>query len=184
MFFYLIFLMVFFSSIKEISRYVKHLLLRKTDVLKMRFYRKESMKKCTTFEEQKGTRHIRGNAYFGIIVFSYLSPTKLCLRFLLICFDREIKGFYQSSLGNEVDFADMMKISPNILTKNQNFKKLRRCFVDKRTMITTALTSSCHWKTLLPFCLRKKIPENSFLTLTVNYRKIVQKTKLCYSKQH
>ena len=26
--------MVFFSSIKEISRYVKHLLLRKTDVLK------------------------------------------------------------------------------------------------------------------------------------------------------
>ena len=34
MFFYLIFLMVFFRSIKEISRYVKHLLLRKTGVLK------------------------------------------------------------------------------------------------------------------------------------------------------
>ena len=118
MFFYLIFLMVFFSSIKEISRYVKHLLLRKTDVLKMRFYRKESMKKCTTFEEQKGTRHIRGNAYFGIIVFSCLSSTKPCLRFLLICFDREIKGFYQSSLGNEVDFRDIMNVSPNILAKN------------------------------------------------------------------
>ena len=28
--------------------------------------------------------------------------TKLCLRFLLICFDQEIKDFYQSSLGNEV----------------------------------------------------------------------------------
>ena len=51
-------------------------------------------------------------------------------------------------------------------------------------MITTALTSSCHWKTLAPFCLQKKKPEKVFLTLTVNYRKIVQKNKLCYSKQH
>ena len=39
------------------------------------------------------------------------------------------------------------------------------------SLITTTLISSCHWKTLVPFCLRKKIPENAFLTLTVNYRK-------------
>ena len=38
-------------------------------------------------------------------------------------------------------------------------------------MITTALTSSCHLETFVPFYLRKKIPENAFLTLTVNYRK-------------
>ena len=75
-------------------------------------------------------------------------------------------------------------ISPNILAKNWNFKALRQGFVDKRTIITTALTSSYHWKTLLPFCLRKKIPENAFLTLKVHYRKIVQKNKLCHSKQH
>ena len=31
-------------------------------------------------------------------------------------------------------------------------------------MITTTLISSCHWKTLVPFCLRKKRPENEFLT--------------------
>ena len=37
------------------------------------------------------------------------------------------------------------------------------------------LISSCHWKTLVPFCLRKKRPENAFLTLIVNYRKIIQK---------
>ena len=49
-------------------------------------------------------------------------------------------------------------------------------------MITTALTSSRHWKTLALFCLRKKIPENAFLTLTVNYRKIAQKKKLWYQK--
>ena len=108
------------------------------------------------------------------------SSTKPCLRFLLICFDREKKGFYQSSLRNEVDFTDIMNVSPNILAKNENFKKLRYSFVDKRTLITMALTSSCHWKTLVPFCLREKILENAFLTLTVNYRKILQKNKLCY----
>ena len=37
-------------------------------------------------------------------------------------------------------------------------------------MITTALTSSCHRENLLPFCLRKKRPENA---LTMNYRKIM-----------
>ena len=115
---------------------------------KLQSYKKENLKKCTTFEEQKCRRYIRGNVYFGIIVFSCLSSTKPCLRFLLICFYWEIKGFYQSSIGNEVDFTDMMDVSPNILAKNKNFKKLRHYFVDKRAMITTALTSSCHQKTL------------------------------------
>ena len=141
------------------------------------------MKKCTSFEEQKGTRYIRGNVYFGIIVFSCLSSTKPCLRFLLICFAREIKGFYQSSLGNEVDFRDIMNVSPNILAKNQNFKKLRHGFVDERALIVTKLISSCHWKILVPFCLRKKRPEKAFLTLIVNYRKIAQKNKSCHTKQ-
>ena len=45
------------------------------------------------------------------------------------------------------------------------------------------LISSCHWKTLVPFCLPKNKPENAFLIRTVNYCKIVQKNKLCYSKQ-
>ena len=85
---------------------------------KLRFYRGENLKKCASFEEQKRTRYLRGNVYFGIIVFSCLLSTKLCLRFLLICFDREIEGFYQSSLGNEVDFRDIMNVSPNILAKN------------------------------------------------------------------
>ena len=85
---------------------------------KLRFYRGENLKKCASFEEQKRTRYLRGNVYFGIIVFSCLLSTKPCLRFLLICFDQEIKGFYQSSLGNEVDFTDIMNVSPNILAKN------------------------------------------------------------------
>ena len=70
-------------------------------------------------------------------------------------------GFYQSSLGNEIDFTDIMNVSPNILTKNENFKKLKHGFVDERTMTTMTIASFCHWKTLVPFCLQKKIPEKS-----------------------
>ena len=139
------------------------------------------MKKCTSFEKQKGTRYIQGNVYFGIIVFSCLSSAKLYLRFLLICFAPEIKSFYRSSLGNEVDFRDIMNLSPNILAKNSNFGKLRHGFVDERALITTTI-SSCHLKTLVPFCLRKKRLENAFLTLILNYRKITQKNKLYHSK--
>ena len=76
-----------------------------------------------------------------------------------------------------------MNVSPNILAKNQNIKKLRHGPVDERALITVTLISSCHWKTLVPFYLRKERPENAFLTLVVNYHKIVQKKKLCYSKQ-
>ena len=99
------------------ERNVKHLLLRKTDVLKTSIFSERKFKEMHYFEEQKGTRYIRGNVYIGIIVFSCLSSTKLCLRFLLNCSVREIKGFYQSSYENEVDFRDIMNASLNILAK-------------------------------------------------------------------
>ena len=98
----------------------KTLLLRKTDVLKIyqqEHLQKENLKKCTGFEEQKCSRYIRENVYFGII-FSCLLSAKMCLRFLLNCFVREIKGFYQSSFKDEVDFRDIMNVSLNILAKN------------------------------------------------------------------
>ena len=135
---------------------------------------KENLKKCTSFEEQKGTRYIWENLYFGITIFTCVSFTKPSLRFLLNFFVWEIKGFHQSSLANEVNFRDIMNISPNILAKNWNLKNLRQGFVDERALIT---------KTLISSCLRKKRPENAFLTLIVNYRKFVQKNKLCPSKQ-
>ena len=109
------------------------------------------MTKCTSFEEQKCTSYIWGNVYFGINVFSCLSSTKACLRFLLICFPREINGFYQSSLGNEADFRDTMNVSLNILAK-----KLRHGFVDERTLITTTLIYFCLSKTLVPFLRAKE----------------------------
>ena len=69
-----------------------------------------------------------------------------------------------------------MNVSPNILAKNLNFKKLRHGFVDERAMITLTKVSSCHWKVLVPFCLRNKRPEKAFLTL-------IQKNKVRHSKQ-
>ena len=68
---------------------------------------KEYLKKRTSSEEQKGTRYIRENVYFVMMIFSFLSPTKLFLRFLLTYFASEIEGFYQSSLENEVHFMDV-----------------------------------------------------------------------------
>ena len=124
-----------------------------------------------------------GKVFFGVIIIRCLCRLNRVFRFLLNYFVQEIKGFYQSSLGGEVNFRDIMNVYPNIFAKNWNFKKLRHYFVDERALITTALTSSCHWKTLLPFYLQKKRDEKAFLTLIVNYRKIAQKNKLCYSKQ-
>ena len=68
------------------------------------------------------------------------------------------------------------------MAKNQNFKKLRHGFVYEKALITTALITSSHWKTLVLFCLRMKRPENAFLRLIVNYRKIAQKNFFLPSK--
>ena len=129
---------------------------RSQNLSERKICRKENLKKCTSFENQKGTRYIRENIYFGITIFSCLSSTKACLRFLLNCSVREIKVFYQSSLGNQVDFRDIMNVSPNILAKNQNFRKVRHGFVDERALIATKLTSSCHWKPLHLFVCERK----------------------------
>ena len=131
---------------------------------------KENLKKCTIFEKQKGTRYIRRNVYFSIIVFSCFSSTKSYLRFLLACFAREIKSFCQRSLRNKVNIRKIMNVSPNILVKNWNFKNLRHGFVDERTLATATLISYCDWKTLVPFCLWKEKPKNAFPTLTVDYQ--------------
>ena len=164
------------SLIKEINRYVKRLLLRKTDVLKTWILSERKFEEMHCLWRAKMYKVYSRKRLFWQYRLQLSFVYKSVSQISFICFDWEKKGFYQSSKGNEVDFTDIMNVSSNILAKNWNFKILRHTFEDKRTMITTALTFSCHWKTLLPFC--------AFLTLTVNYRKIVQKSKLYHSKQH
>ena len=110
------------TSIKEINRLIwkgmsNIYYWEKLTFSKLRFSPKENLK-CVNFEEQKGTRYIWGDVYIGIIVFSCLSSTKACLRFVFNFFVREIKGFYQSSFRNEVDFRDIINVFPNIFAEN------------------------------------------------------------------
>ena len=155
------------------------------------FYRKESLKKCTTFEEQKGTRYIWGNVYFGkhylwrVKRYKVYSGKRLFWHYYLpLSFVH--KTVSQISLNlfwlgdKRLLLKDKMNVSPNVLAQ----KVSRHCFVGKMTMIRMALTSSCYWKNLVLSCLEKKIVQNAFLPLTVNYCKIPQKNKLFHSKQH
>ena len=140
---------MFFSN--EINRLIFHWeKLTSQNLLEKQISWNGNLKKCPSFEEQKvlRTRYNRGNVYFSIIVFSCLWSTKLCPRFLLICFAQEIKDFYQSSLENQVDFRDIMNISPNLLAKYENFKNLRHRFVDEKadsndTNIFLSLENPC-----------------------------------------
>ena len=175
---------MFFSSIKEINRYVKHLLLRKTGILKT------SILLERRFEEMHQIwRAKKHKVYWGKRLFCHY-PLQLSFMYTIVSeisfnlFWSGDKRLLSESLRRWGWFHRHNERFPNTLAKNLKFKKVRRGFVDKRTMITTALTSCCHWKIFVPFCLQKKIPENTFLTLTVNYPKIIQKNKLYHSKQH
>ena len=95
------------------------------------------MKKCTSFEEQKGTEYIL--EAFILTLSSSAVSTKPCLRFLLICFAREKKAFIR--FPHEMGL--MVKVSTKISAQNQNSKKLRHGFVDERAMNAITLISSC-----------------------------------------
>ena len=59
---------MFFSSIKEINRLISKGMSyywEKLTFSKLRFSRKEKLKKCASFEEQKGTRYMWGIVHFG-----------------------------------------------------------------------------------------------------------------------
>ena len=164
---------MFFS--KEINRYrnVKQLLLRKTDVLKTcrksKFLGKKIWRNALALKGKKA-QGIFGGTFILVLLSSaaiFCLQNRVSIYLNLFCSEKK------------VDFRD---ISPNILAKNLNFEKLRHFFVNEKALITTTLISSYHWKTPIPFCLRKKKLENAFLILIMNYRKIVQKKKFMPSK--
>ena len=134
--------------------------MRETDILKTCWESKFLGKKIRRNALALKSKKVQGK-FWEMFIVALLSSAVFCLKFLLICFSQEIKGFFQSSFGNKVDFRDIRNVSPNILAKN--FKKLRHGFADERALITMTV-SSCHWKTLVPFCLPNKRPENAFLT--------------------
>ena len=121
-----------------------------------------------------------GNIYFGIAIFSYLSSTKPSLRFLLICFAQEIKSFYQSSFGNEVNFVNI--VFPQISWLKIKFHKTETWFCrwksnDYNNNIFLSLENPC------TFLLDKeKIWKRIFNTdseLSQNHKEKCQKYNRC-----
>ena len=49
------------------------------------------------------------------------------------------------------------------------FEKLKHGFVDEKALITTTSLSSCHLKTLVPFCWQKKRPQIAKSYWKTNY---------------
>ena len=130
----------------------KHLLLKKTDVLKTcqksKIFGKKIWRNALALKSKK-VQGVFGKTFILTLIFSAVfRHKKSCLRFLLNSFFWKREGFYQSSLEKEVDFRDIWTF---LLPKNWSFKKLRHGFVDERVLITTTVISSCHWKTLVPF---------------------------------
>ena len=88
------------------------------------FVRKTSFpekKICTRNAQAMKSKKVSG-IFWETFIMALLSSAVFCLqsrvRFVLICFNPEIKGFYQSFLGNETDFRDIMNLFTNILAKN------------------------------------------------------------------
>ena len=144
----------------------EHLLLRKTNSLKTwrksKLFGKKIWRNAIVLKNKKVQR-IFGKRF----ILALLSPAVFRLQTISqISFKLFLKGLYQSFLENEVDFRDIMNASPNTLAK-----KLRHGFVDERALITRILISSCHWKTLVPCCLKKERPENVYWIIAKSYRR-------------
>ena len=122
-----------------------------------------------------------GKVYCHIIALSCISCTKPYLVFLLICFAQKIKGLdFMRKWG--WFHGHVIRFTKNLSSRLKHQKtKIRFC--RSKNNVTTTLISSCHWKTLVPFNLRKKRPENAFLKLTVNCRKIMQQNNLYHPNQ-
>ena len=100
----------------------KHLILRKPDVLKTcrksKFLRKENWRNALALKKKKAQGKF-GKTFMLRLLSKLFFVQKTCLIFLLNYFVSKIKGFYQSSLGNEIEFREIMNVSQISWLKNK-----------------------------------------------------------------
>ena len=98
---------MFFSKEINTLRNFKHLLLRKTDVLK-------TCRKSKILGEKiwRNAIAMKSKKVQGIFGETFI------LALLCSAVFRLQSNFYQSSLENKIDFRDITNVSPNILAKN------------------------------------------------------------------
>ena len=132
----------------------KYFLLRKTDVLKTcrkgKFLGKKIWRNALALKSKRYKLH-SGKRLFQhyYLQLSFVYKTLPHIYFELFCSgDEKLLSEFFRKCG---DFRDIMKVSINILAKNQKFKKLRQRFLDVRALITTTLISPSHWKPLYLF---------------------------------
>ena len=155
----------------------------KLTLSKLRSPRKENWKRCTNL-----SRVVRGIFRLTFILVLSSSAVFRLQKWSQISFGlfpREIKGFYQGSTGSEVDFMDIMNVSPNILPKIKISKNLK------------FETQICRWKSnnccgiiiFLPLKItfnfllpKEKIWKNIFNTNSKLLQDGTEK-KICHAKQ-
>ena len=144
--------------------------------LKRLFSLKENLKKCSSFERAKRYKIYSRKRllWYYRLQLSFVYKTVSQIYSNLLCSgDKSLLSEFFRKWGW---FHGHNERLPKYLCQKLKLQKLRHAFVDERAMILMTPISSCHWKTLLPFCLRKKRLEDAFLTLTVNHL-------LCTEKQ-
>ena len=127
--------------------------------------RKENLKKCTSFEEQNGTRYIRENVYFGIIIIICLLSVKPCLRFLLSV--KPCLRFLLDCSTNKRLLSEFLRKWGWFQGHYERFPK----YLGKKLKFLRTETRFCRWKStdnndsdmflslenLVPFCERKDL---------------------------
>ena len=117
----------------------------------------------------------RKNKYFDINVFSCLSSTNGSQNcFSLFSYFMRKWGWFQ---GHDVRF-------PQNLVSRSKFQKTETLFFRWKSNDYNDIDICLSLKNPCTFCFQKKKPENTFLKLTVNYRKIIQKKTYLYAKQN
>ena len=176
---------MFFSSIKEMNRHVKHLLLRKTDVLKTCIFSERKFeevhylwraKGCKVYSRKRLCWHCCLHLSFIYKIVSQISfnlfwsgDKRLLLEFLRkwSWFHENNERFPKYFFGWKLKFQKTETRFCRL--KNNDYNNIN---------IFQSLENPC------TFLLAKENTWKHIFNTTRNYHKIVQKNKLCHSKQH
>ena len=135
--------------------FFKHLVLRKTCILKTcrkkKFLGKKIWRNALALKSKK-VQGIFRKMFILKMSFVYKTVSHIFLKLFYLGEKRLLSEFLRKwgwFQGHNEHF-------PKYLGSKLKFQKLRNGFVDERALKTTTVISSCHWKTLVPFCLQKE----------------------------
>ena len=137
---------------------------------------------CTGFKEEKDKRYIRGNVYFGIIVFSCLSSTETCLRFSLTSLALEI-SLLSKFLRKWSSFQGHNESFPKYLGWKLKFKKTEARFFGRNSTDNNGINILLSLGNPSTFLLAK---EKIWKRIFNNNSELSQnrtENKLCHPKQ-